>query len=390
MPEKLGVGSLVSLRRELHSLPELSGREYKTSAHIARILKEFNPDLLQKNIGGTGVAALFRGKEKGPLIMVRSELDALPIQEVNSFKHRSGIEGVSHKCGHDGHMSIVVGVAHYFSGKRPSRGGVMVLFQPSEENGEGAQRVMEDPFMKEMRPDYVLALHNLPGYPVNRVVLRNGVFASASKGLIVRLKGKTAHAAEPENGLSPAMAVSDIIRELMLLQNDPIFRSFVLLTIIHVRIGEIAFGTTPGEAVVMATLRAFENKEMDLLSEKAVDVVERNARLYGLRCDVSWTEEFFATENDIRINKVVENIAQKNGFGITHLKKPFKWSEDFSCFTRELPGVLFGLGAGEDHPELHNPDYDFPDELIETGVTMFTGVCEQMLIKSSKWQKLLS
>lgn len=390
MPEELGVDSLVSLRKELHAGPELSGREHKTSGRIAGILEELNPDILRENIGGTGVAALFRGEEKGPLIMVRSELDALPIQEVNDFEYRSVIDGVSHKCGHDGHMAIAVGVARYFSKNRPGRGGIMVLFQPSEENGEGAQRVMEDPFMKEMRPDFVLALHNLPGYPVNRIVLSNEVFASASKGLIVRLNGKTAHAAEPEKGLSPAMAVSDIIRELMQLQNEPIFRSFVLLTIIHVRIGEIAFGTTPDKAVVMATLRAFDNNEMELLSEKAVDIVEQNARHYGLRCDVSWTEEFLATENDMRVNKVVENVAHRKGYDVSHLKQPFKWSEDFSCFTREIPGALFGLGAGENHPELHNPDYDFPDELIETGVTMFTGVCEQMLIKSFEWQKLPS
>ncbi len=390
MPEKPGVESLVAIRKKLHARPELSGKEHFTSRYIENILEELQPDSLSKNIGGQGVAAIFKGREPGPRIMVRSELDALPIKESNNFEHRSKVDGVSHKCGHDGHMAIAIGVARYFSINRPSKGELMVLFQPSEENGEGAGKVMSDPFMNENRPDFVLALHNLPGYPLNRVVLRNGVFASASKGMIVRLKGKTSHAAEPENGLSPAMAVSDIIRELMLLQNEPIFRSFVLLTIIHVRIGEIAFGTTPGEAVVMATLRAFENNEMELLSEKAVDIVERNARLYGLRCDISWTEEFYATENDVRINKVVEDVAEKNDLKVTHLQKPFKWSEDFSCFTREIPGVLFGLGAGENHPELHNPDYDFPDELIEAGVKMFTGTFEKLLIKSFKWQKLLS
>ncbi len=390
MPQDFGTDLLVSIRKDLHRNPEISGKEFSTSKRIYTVLKGFQPDALHTGIGGTGLAAFFKGAQPGPLIMVRSELDALPIKEVNSFEHRSQVSGVSHKCGHDGHMAIVTGVARYFSKNRPEKGEVMVLFQPSEETGEGAGRVVADPFFKERRPDAAIALHNLPGYPLNRVVLRNGVFASASKGMIVRLHGKTSHAAEPQKGLTPSMAVSDIIRDLSYLENEPVFRSFVLLTIIHVRVGEIAFGTTPGEAVVMATLRAYDNNEMDMLADKAVDIVQRNSRLHGLRCDVSWTEEFLATENDIQINNIVEQVAQKNGFDVTHMQRPFKWSEDFSYFTREIPGVLFGLGAGENHPELHNPDYDFPDELIESGVKMFTGICEQLLTESVKWQKLLS
>ena len=256
---------LVDLRRKLHRYPELSGSEKVTSGMISEFLKNLEPDEIIHDLGGMGLAARFKGNKKGPRVIVRAELDALPIQENSDLVHRSTVNGVSHKCGHDGHMAIVAGVAEKFSQKKPEKGELIVLFQPAEETGMGANEVINDEKFSSIEPDYIIALHNLPGFNKNEIILSKGVFSAASIGMIVELKGKTSHAAEPENGISPAAAVADILKELPLLAGKDDFKSFTLVTIIHARIGEVAFGTSPGDAVVMATLRALDNDEMENL-----------------------------------------------------------------------------------------------------------------------------
>jgi amidohydrolase len=268
---------LVNLRKELHKFPELSGYEEMTSIRISRFLKELEPDEIIGNIGGKGLAASFRGNSTEPRVMIRAELDALPINESNDFDYRSTVSGVSHKCGHDGHMAIAAGVAKNFATERPAKGEMIVLYQPSEENGRGAYEVVNDPLFDSIQPDYILALHNLPGFERNEIILRDGVFAMASVGMIINLAGRTSHAAEPENGISPTKAVSRILNELPVLADRKEFRHFTLATIIHVKIGEVAFGTNPGEAVVMATLRAYDNVEMEKLTGMAEKLVKEIA-----------------------------------------------------------------------------------------------------------------
>ncbi|MFO7923272.1 MAG: amidohydrolase [Bacteroidales bacterium] len=372
---------LINLRKELHKFPELSGSEEMTSQRISRFLEELRPDELVCNIGGKGLAARFKGASPGPRVMVRAELDALPIDESNDFDYRSVVPGISHTCGHDGHMVIAAGVAKYFSGRRPERGELVVLFQPSEENGRGAYEVVNDPLFISLQPDYILALHNLPGFERNEVILRNDVFAMASVGMIINLKGKTSHAAEPENGISPSNAVSRILKELPLLTRRGQFRHFTLVTIIHARIGEVAFGTSPGNAVVMATLRAYRDSEMDKLCSSAEELVHEVALLNELDIEVSRTEHFPATVNDKSLNGILEQQAVKSGTGYRYIEDAFKWSEDFGWFTKKYRGLLFGIGAGKGHPELHNPDYDFPDEIIDTGVNLLVSTGIELLRK---------
>jgi metal-dependent amidase/aminoacylase/carboxypeptidase family protein len=150
-----------------------------------------------------------------------------------------------------------------------------------------------------------------------------------------------------------------------------LFKDFVLITIIHVLIGEIAFGTSPGEAVVRATLRSYRDDDMRMLISRAEQLTEQIAKQYNLQFDISYTEIFPATVNHPRMVKVVEKSAKKLELEILELTEPMRWSEDFGHFTNLIPGALIGLGSGTDQPDLHNPDYDFPDELIETGVKLF-------------------
>lgn len=371
MKKIFDIDKIKKLRKELHQNPELSDNEYKTAERIANFLHELAPDELIRGIGGNGIACIFKGGKEGPSVLFRCDMDALPIDESNDFDHKSVNNGVAHKCGHDGHMAIISGLAEVFSKNKPERGQVVLVYQPSEENGQGANRMLNDKKWDKIKADYVFALHNLPGYKKKAIVTKNENFASASKGMIIKLKGKTSHAAEPENGITPAIAMADIIKELSYLpKKENTFADFTLVTVIHARLGEVAFGTTPGYAEIMATLRTFTNRDMEVLTEQAEIITKHFAAENFLSCEISYTEDFPATFNDEGLNETVKESAKELKLEIQNLENPFKWSEDFGHFTNKYPGVLFGVGSGENHPQLHNPDYDFPDDIIEDSVKL--------------------
>ena len=370
---------LVALRKKLHQHPELSGEEYHTAGMIREYVKGHGPDQIIEQLGGAGLALVYEGRQQGPTVLFRCDLDALPIEEVNDFEYRSQNPGAAHKCGHDGHMSILSGLSQVISNNRPARGRVVLLYQPSEENGQGAAKVLEDHQFNLIVPDRVFALHNLPGYPAGSVILKKGTFAAASKGMINKLQGKTAHAGEPENGRSPALAMARIVEELTHMPGKLSLEDYALITVIHARLGEIAFGTTPGYAEVMATLRTYSNSDMDQLTREAIASVKRHAREHGLGEEVSWTEEFPATVNDPNSVDLVHRVAQEAGYRSIFIEDPLRWSEDFSNFTLNYPGALFGLGSGENTPQLHNPDYDFPDGILDHGIRVFYGIYQHLL-----------
>jgi amidohydrolase len=368
------------LRRMLHRRPEVSGQEKNTSETIRSVLAALHPDEIVTGIGGHGLAAVYAGEVEGPRVLVRCELDALPIPETLDIPHRSKSQGVSHKCGHDGHMTMLVGLAERLCAKRPARGSVVLLYQPAEETGEGAQRVLRDPKCDAICPDYVLALHNLPGYALGQVVVREGVFASASSGLRIHLQGDTSHAAEPEAGRSPALAVAQLIQTLSAIPQfyTPLHES-AQATVIHARLGEVAFGTSPGEADVMVTLRSHAQDIIDLLADRAIAISNRTAEMYGLGCATDLVEPFPATINDAGVVRLVTDVAQRAGLSVHQQDIPFAWSEDFGHFTSQYRGALFGLGAGRDQPALHHPDYDFPDDLTRPGTNLLEAIVRRLL-----------
>jgi len=372
---------LVALRRELHRRPELAGGEAETARTIAEALQRFEPTRVITGLGGHGVAGVFDSGEDGPTVMLRAELDALPIAETNDLDYRSRTPGVGHKCGHDGHMTILVGVAAGVTEMRPRlKGRVILLFQPAEETARGAKAVLEDGKFSRIKPDCIFGLHNLPGFPEGAVILRRGEFASASRGLIVRLSGRTSHAGEPHHGKSPVLAVTSLIHALMDLPRrcSPLERA-ALVTIIHARLGEVAFGTSPGYAEVMATLRSHRDEEMESMARLAEELVAGVAQTHGLGYETEWVEEFPAVRNHDACVDVVERAAQKKGVEIVRPEFPFSWTEDFSYYLRSCDGAFFGLGAGEGHPQLHSPDYDFPDGIIPRGVEVFCEILKILL-----------
>lgn len=366
--------NIIHLRREIHKNPELSNGEYLTSERIRNFIKNFNPDETI-SIGETSVIFAFNGKDDGKSIMFRSELDALPIKETTDIKYKSVNNNISHACGHDGHMAILTGLAQKISENTPKRGKVFLLFQAAEEVEQGAFDVVESPEFKKINPDYMFALHNVPGFEKNGILLKKGSFASGSKGMTVKLTGKTSHAAEPQNGISPANAISNIISQLQSLKDSKtLFDDFILLTIINIQMGEISFGTSPGYAEIRITLRAYENKDLDLLTYHCEKIIQEIAASEKLKYEISYSEVFPATVNNDECVEIVEKSIKDLDFTSEYLKTPFKWSEDFGYYTKKYKACYFGLGSGIDQPQLHNPDFDFPDDIIKTGIDLFYSI----------------
>jgi len=374
---------LKKLRHKLHAAAEVSGKEQQTAKIINDFLSATNPDELKTNIGGYGLLATYDSKKAGPHVLIRCELDGLPISDDISADYQSKTEGVGHKCGHDGHMSIVAGVAKLLENERPEVGKVSLLFQPAEETGEGAARVINDAQFEDLAPDYCFALHNLPGFKKDRVVIKDDTFAAASVGLIVRFDGATAHAAHPEEGNSPALAVAQTIQSF---SAAPQFRvpleKSAKVTVIHAGVGERAFGTSPGQGTVMATLRTYDDELLTKLKDHCIRMAEGYADTFDLGLDVEWVEEFPATVNNNEAVKVIESAADKIDLEINQKKEPFSWSEDFGHFTKKYKGAMFGLGAGRSHPALHAQNYDFPDEIIGSGISMFMKIIKETVERS--------
>ncbi len=372
--------NLIKFRKRIHKYPEIAGNEKNTAKMVVAFAKKFKPDKIIQKIGGYGIAVIFESNNKGPVILIRCELDALPITETNKFNYKSTKENVSHKCGHDGHMTIVSGLIPLLSKNNIKKGKVILLYQPSEETGEGAERILNDKKFRSIKPDFVFALHNLPGFEKNNILLRKMEFASASKGMIIKLKGKTSHAAEPEKGINPSLAVAEIIQRLSSIPKKlKKIKDFSMVTPIHTKIGKPAFGTSAGYAEIMFTLRSFKNKDMILLTNEAVKSANAISKKYKLKTEINFTEIFPATVNDDKCIELIKESAKENKLKVKSLKNPFKWSEDFGHFTRQFRGALFGLGSGINQPALHNPDYDFPDEIIEAGTKMFYSIIKKII-----------
>lgn len=365
-------------RHLLHKYPEVSEFEFETKKKIQDFIAPFKPDVALE-VGRTGLLFGF-GSSARKSIMIRAELDALPIQEINTFDHQSVFDGVSHKCGHDGHSVILCRLAYNLSLNRPDNGMVYLLFQPAEENGMGAKEVSSDAKFQNLKIDAVVSLHNIPGFPLGQVNVRKGAFTPAVCSMIVKFYGKTSHAAEPEKGINPALAMAEFLTEaLRLAIPDTYDDNFFLVTPVYTTMGEESYGISAGYGEVHLTIRSWDNK---ILEQKSLDlekVALALCKAYGLRAEISWTQEFQANNNDSEMVDLIEKSATELNIDIKHLATPMKWGEDFGLFTENFKGAMFGLGSGINQPALHNPDYDFPDELIVIGSDIFEQIARNFL-----------
>lgn len=369
--------TLVRLRQNLHRIPEASGDEGETADYLTHWLAGCDPHGMVTDLGGHGLAVIFDGEDAGETLLFRADLDGVPLSEKTDLAYGSMHPGLSHACGHDGHMAILCGLAMRLSKRPPASGRVVLLFQPAEENGTGADAVIADPRFQGLTPDRVFSLHNLPGYPFGQVCVPGRLFACASLGLDIKVGGSVSHAARPEDGTSPIPMILEILGDPTLLGREaggPLFMG----TVTHLKVGDPGFGVSPGEARLQVTVRAESDAYLSYRTEVIKKRIAEAALLYGLTCEMEIHDEFPATPVNREMAASVEVAARRAGLDVVPLSEPMRWSEDFGWFTQRFSGVMVGLGAGT-IPQLHSADYDFPDALIDSGVTLFESIVRAFL-----------
>ena len=359
------MGDICEVRHYLHQHPELSGTEHNTHELICSFLERCNPTKIYRNVGGYGVVALFSKDGAKTTIAFRADIDALPINETLLIPYRSDTKNVAHKCGHDGHTTILLRFAEKISQNPPSC-NVVLIFQPEEETGKGAKKIMQTGLLQSLHIDMVFGFHNIPQQPNTMIVVRHNTFAAASAGFVAKLKGRQTHAAHPENGINPGLAVAEMIEKFdSYSRNHCKPECFQQSTLIYTRLGEVALGTSAGDAEIIFTLRAFSNKDMAEILHFASTTLSEIGNKYHLETSYEIQEDFPAVENDNELTDFVTNTAIANGYETTEPDTPFRWSEDFSQYLTEFRGAFIGIGSGMETKELHHPDYDFPDAIIE-------------------------
>ena len=356
-----------AIRNQLHQNPQTAGCEQFAHDTIIQHLQRLHPDKVYAHVGGWGVIAVWGKDPQAPTIAFRADTDALPI---------------GHRCGHDGHTTILLRLAELINFEfrnsnceddefkiQHSKFNILLLWQPAEETGEGARAMLESGILQQYNIQSFYAMHNLPGYPLGTVVLCPRTFAAASTGVVYHLDGRETHASTPELGINPWMAIAEIINRINGFNvRDGEFRQS---TLICVHIGQPAFGTSAGHGEVMFTLRAFTNDEMEKMLSEANQVVDEVSARYGLKVSRSLVEPFRATENNGDCVEAIEKAAEDVPLCVRYQMEPNRWSEDFAEYLLHFKGAMFGIGSGEHQPELHHPDYDFPDALIEPAAQLF-------------------
>ena len=348
---------ITQLRHHLHNCAEISGKEEKTKALLMNFLKKYTT--LELHPCGEGFYAAHREKNAvKPAIALRADYDALAMPDGTA----------KHLCGHDGHAAALCGAAMMAEGK-PFGRNIFFLFQPAEETGAGAAPCCEL-FQKE-DVDEIYGAHNLPGVPLGQVTTRPGTFACASRGVTLIFKGKPAHAAYPENGISPAIAVGKLLCEIPALSAAEKYNGMTLCTVIGVEMGEKAFGAAAEKAEIWLTLRAEHDCDLLALNNAILQASEVLAKEYHLRFFHETQDVFPATENTPENAEKVLSLC--NG---TLLEVPMRWSEDFGHYLNHCKGAFFGIGAGEEHPPLHTEHYEYPDRLLQPAMEVFYKLME--------------
>ena len=357
--------SVAALRRRLHLCPELSGREERTMAAISAFLRE-RTSLEVQNMGGWLLATHWEGEDL-PWIGFRADMDAIPCDEAAC--------GARHGCGHDGHSAILCGLGMMLEGARLGR-NIHLIFQGAEETGEGARRVCETwPRLDKL--ERVYALHNIPGFPKGAVLMREGCFACASCGLIVCVKGRPAHAAYPAEGANPIALLSRLALEVRDMAQDVLAggNRLLMVTLIGIRAGGENFGLSASEGQLNLTLRGHSKADIDALIRRIRAWTEAGCAQEGMKCAFELRDEFCDTTNDDAAYADALSRFAAAGLPVTTLREPMRWSEDFGWFLKRVPGLYFGIGAGEDWPGLHTAAFEFDDGLIPIALRALWALC---------------
>ncbi len=367
---------ITELRHKLHQIAETAGSEEKTSALIADFFSDFSDWKINRGIGGHGIVAVYNGIQAGDTILFRAEMDALP-QPDKSGKHWQSLHSnCAHACGHDGHMAILAGLAASIQEYKPTNGTIILLFQPAEENGSGAALCVQHPIFQQYPPDFVFALHNIPGKKIGQILIKEGAFSASVKSAIIRLQGVMAHASEPEMGINPSFYAADLIQFCKDFEKSKINTSdFFQITPTYIKIGTKSHGTAAADGLIHLTFRAWNEASMERNMQAVLLQLSLLAKEYKVRTSVKFTDIFPATHNHPAAVARIKDAAISQNIEITDLSEAFRWGEDFGVLTSKFRGALFGLGAGINCPPLHSENYDFPDELIPTAIGLLREMC---------------
>jgi len=381
--------AIASVRRDLHAYPELCFEEQRTADVIARQLTEWGIPI-DRGLGKTGVVGIVKNGSSARAVGLRADIDALPVTEHNRFAHASRHPGKMHACGHDGHTAMLLAAAKHLATNRNFDGTIYLVFQPAEEGGGGAREMIRDGLFQRFPMEAIFGAHNWPGLGVGQFAITSGPCFASSNEFKITLHGKGAHAAMPHNGLDPVPAACQMVQAFQTIisrNKRPIDTGVISVTMIHT--GE-ATNVVPDTCEIQGTVRTFTNEVLDLIERRMQAIAEHTCAAFDLRCEFSFVRNYPPTVN----HEAETEFARAVMAGIVGADnvldfEPTMGAEDFSYYLLEKPGAYFVIGNGDGtHREgghglgpcmLHNPSYDFNDELIPLGGTMWVRMAERWL-----------
>ena len=378
-----------ALRREIHAHPELAYEEQRTADLVAASLERWGIRV-HRGLGGTGVVGIIEGRTSaGRTIGLRADMDALPMQETNKFPHASRHEGKMHGCGHDGHTAMLLNAAHYLAEHRDFDGIVYVIFQPAEEGGAGARRMIEDGLFSLFPMDAVFGMHNWPSLPFGTFGLTSGPIMASSNRFDIVIRGKGAHAGMPNLGIDPVVAAIQVAQSLQTIitrNRNPLDSAVLSITQIH---AGSAYNVIPNEAVLRGTVRTFTLETLDLIERRMREIAQHTATAMDCEAEFAFERLYPPTINHEKeaafCARVMESIVGPER--VQERVQPSMGAEDFAFMLLEVPGCYVWIGNGSgDHRlaghglgpcNLHNGSYDFNDALLPLGATYWVRLVEE-------------
>jgi len=380
---------IARIRRDIHAHPELCFQEERTADVIAKALTDWGIPV-HRGLGKTGVVGIVKNGTSPRAVGLRADIDALPMTEHNHFPHASKHPGKMHACGHDGHTAMLLAAAKHLSRHRHFDGTVYLIFQPAEEGGGGAREMIKDGLFEKFPMEAVFGAHNWPGMPVGMVGVNPGAMMASSNGFRAVIRGKGSHAALPHLGVDPVLVACQMVmawQTILTRNKKPIDPGVISATMIHT--GE-AINVVPDSAEIRGTVRTFSIEVLDLIETRMREIATGLAATFGATCEFEFTRVYPPTVNHAAETEFVRRtLAQVVGEAKVVPFEPTMGAEDFSFFLQAKPGCYFTFGNGDGtHREgghglgpcmLHNPSYDFNDELIPVGASCWVKLAEAWL-----------
>ena len=376
---------LTDIRRDLHAHPELSFQESRTSALVAEYLKKHGIET-HTGIAKTGVVAVIPGKKNGAKgVALRADMDCLPMHELNTFPHKSKNEGRMHACGHDGHTTMLLGAARYLAETRNFAGTAYLVFQPAEEGGGGGEVMVREGLFERFPANEIYAVHNWPGLPPGQMAVRAGPVMAATDEIQITLRGRGGHGAMPHLVVDPVVAAAQIISALQTIASrnvSPV--DAVVVSICSMQTSQLgAFNVIPDHVRLVGTVRSFRPETRDLAERRLKEIVTQVGAGLGVSSEITYTRGYPATINSAREAQFAAQVGERvfgKGNVITE-HEPTMGGEDFSYMLQARPGayVFLGQGGAPGGCFLHNPNYDFNDEVIPLGAGYLAALVEEAL-----------